>query len=127
MATTTRMGITLVEESQSDKEITINEAFSILDNAAGITLTNAFTGVNSFMGSAASPTRMIAEDAAPTARAFPFAIRHQNSGGVGGVGMGSGVFFEVESATEGVFNSIGSFGCDALVATAGSQSGRFFM
>lgn len=55
------------------------------------------------------------------------ACRHMNSGGAGGTLMGSGMFFEVESATEGSINSIGSIGCDALTNGLGTQNGRFFL
>jgi hypothetical protein len=78
-------------------------------------------------GSAAAPSRFIAEDTAATARGFPLAVRHRSSAGAGGVLMGAGLFFEVESTTEGSFNSLGSFGCDALTNALGTQNGRFFI
>lgn len=38
MATTTNLGITLVEQSQAQKEVTINQAFSVLDTFVGKTV-----------------------------------------------------------------------------------------
>jgi hypothetical protein len=43
MATTTRYGITLVEEAQSSKETTLNAAISALDNSGGLALENTWT------------------------------------------------------------------------------------
>jgi len=49
MATTTRLGITLLEVGQTSKETVIDNALNSIDAAiAGLSLTNAFTGANSF-------------------------------------------------------------------------------
>jgi len=54
MATTTRLGITLLEESQADKEVTVNEALNTIDAEAGLLDgSNAWTGNNGWYG--ASP------------------------------------------------------------------------
>jgi hypothetical protein len=48
---TTRLGITYLTAAQAQKEVTVNDAFDVIDAAiAGLGLTNHFTGTNSFDG-----------------------------------------------------------------------------
>lgn len=49
MATTTRLGLQLLSEAQNQKSLTVNAGLNSIDAAiAGLSLTNAFTGANSF-------------------------------------------------------------------------------
>lgn len=78
-------------------------------------------------GSAAVPSDFVADDTGSTARAFPLVVTHRNTAGAGGVNMGAGLFFRVESTTEGSLNSVGSIGADATTNAFGTATGRFFL
>lgn len=53
---------------------------------------------------------------------YPLRVGHTYQPGVGPVGLGVGMSLEVESATEGVKNSIGAFEAQSTVATNGSMT-----
>src|SRR5215213_6828578 len=55
---------------------------------------------------------------------YPLVIGHTYQPGVGPVGLGVGISLEVESATEGVKESIAAFEAQSVVTTAGAMTGE---
>src|SRR5215213_4678576 len=62
-------------------------------------------------------------DTSSAAVTRPLILRHSHSAGVGAIGIGAGIDLQIETATEGTFNTIGRIDARSTAVVAGAATG----
>jgi hypothetical protein len=138
--TVTPPGITYPGPGETVEQYTYEQLVALAAFVNGLTAgtltlggANAWTGVNTFSqpvtftnpGQTVAPETSILDNNNATGVDYPLMLGHSYSGGVGQVGLGVGLRLEVESATEGVLNTLASFEAQSTVATNGAMTGEW--
>lgn len=105
-ATTDATSVTAVDTTPaSGRQTKVDLSGVIVASAA-----NAFTAIQT----------ITVTDASGAAVSRPLVLRHANSGGVGANGIGTGIHLQVETSTEGLFETAAQIDARTTAATAGA-------
>jgi hypothetical protein len=111
MATTSNLGITLVDQSQSQKEVTINEGFSTLD---------AFAPIGTSGTATATSSTSFADIAGMSVNLLAAGVYTLQINGIGTADIAAG--FKLGSAGTATFTNFNAFG---WIDNSGAYAGGF--